>query len=122
MLARSPRILSISWGTIEVEALGEMKDAKCWPGGAREWDWSETGTRHSPGIQPADVEELLDAGATTLVLSRGMEERLGVAEETLAMLRERGIEVHTAETGEAMDLYNELAATTPVGGLFHSTC
>ena len=122
MLARSPRILSISWGTIEVENLGEVKDAKCWPGGAREWDWNETGTRHSPGIRPADVEELLAAGATTLVLSRGMEERLGVAEETLTLLKDRGIEVHTAETTQAVALYNELAATTPVGALFHSTC
>jgi hypothetical protein len=122
MLARSPRILSVSWGAIAIEDLGEVKDAKCWPGGAREWDWAETGTRHSPGIQPADVEELLAAGATTLVLSRGMEERLGVAAETLALLGELGVEVHTAETTQAVDLYNRLAATTAVGGLFHSTC
>ncbi|HTJ38826.1 MAG TPA: Mth938-like domain-containing protein [Dactylosporangium sp.] len=122
MLARSPRILSIAWGRIEVESLGEAKDAKCWPGGAREWDWDETGTRHYPGIQPADVEELLEAGATTLVLSRGMQKRLGVPEETLTLLRSRGIEVHTAETMQAVEIYNGLVATTPVGGLFHSTC
>lgn len=30
--------------------------------------------------------------------------------------------VHVAETAEAVDLYNELAAIRPVGGLFHSTC
>jgi hypothetical protein len=122
MVAGSPRILSVAWGTIEVETLGAVKDLKCWPGGAREWDWNETGTRHSPGIQPADVEELLSAGATTLVLSLGMQERLGVAEETLDLLRSRGVEVHTAETTKAVDLYNALIATTPVGGLFHSTC
>jgi hypothetical protein len=118
----SPRILALEWGTITVEDLGVTKDVKTWPGGARPWDWDETGTRHSPGIQPADVEELLAAGATTVVLSRGMQERLEVAPQTLALLRERGVTVHVAETSQAVKLYNDLVATTPVGGLFHSTC
>jgi hypothetical protein len=122
MLARSPRILSVSWGRLEVEDLGAVKDLKAWPGGAREWDWGETGTRHSPGIQPADVEELLTNGATTVVLSVGMEERLEVDPATLDLLRERGVEVHVAETLEAVELYNELVGTTAVGVLVHSTC
>ena len=122
MLPRSPRILSIAWGRVDVEGLGEVKDLKVWPGGAREWDWSETGTRHSPGVQPADVEELLTNGATAVVLSRGMQERLEVDPATLELLRERGIEVHVAETTAAVKLYNDLIETVPVGGLFHSTC
>ncbi|MFG2043230.1 MTH938/NDUFAF3 family protein [Dactylosporangium sp. NPDC048998] len=122
MLQRSPRILSVVWGTIVAEDLGAVKDLKAWPGGAREWDWGETGTRHSPGIQPADVEELLVAGATTVVLSRGMEERLEVAPATLELLRAGGVEVHVAETSEAVEIYNDLIPTAPVGGLFHSTC
>ncbi|WP_432839421.1 Mth938-like domain-containing protein [Dactylosporangium sp. CA-092794] len=122
MVAASPRILSIVWGRIEVDGLGTVKDLKAWPGGGRAWDWSETGTSHSPGIQPADVAELLDAGATVVVLSRGMEERLEVAPETLELLDKAGVEVHVAETTEAVELYNDLAATAAVGGLFHSTC
>jgi hypothetical protein len=118
----SPRILAVSWGSITVDGFGDFKDAKLWPGGARAWDWNETGTRHSPGTQPADVEELLDAGATVVVLSLGMEERLGVADVSLALLRERGVQVHTAETAAAVELYNTLADTAAVGGLFHSTC
>jgi hypothetical protein len=55
-----PRITHLSWGRIEVEGGRTFKDAKLWPGGVREWDWNETGTRHRPGVQPADVEELLD--------------------------------------------------------------
>lgn len=122
MLARSPRIVSVAWGRIVVEGLGAVKDLKAWPGGAREWDWSETGTQHYPGIQPADVEELLAAGAGVVVLSRGMQQRLGVAPATLDLLRERGVEVHVAETAKAVEIYNGLAADAPVGGLFHSTC
>ncbi|HNG96476.1 MAG TPA: hypothetical protein PLB32_26980, partial [Acidobacteriota bacterium] len=56
---KSPRITQISWGHIEVEGLGAGKDFKLFPGGGREWDWNETGTRHVPGIQPTDVQELL---------------------------------------------------------------
>jgi hypothetical protein len=61
-LGAAPKIVSISWGRIEVEGLGVGKDYKLYPGGGSEWDWSQTGTRHSPGIQPADVEELLAHG------------------------------------------------------------
>jgi hypothetical protein len=105
-----------------VDGLGDGKDFKLYPGGGRGWDWSETGTRHEPGIQPADVAELIEHGATTVVLSRGMEMRLQVDPATLAMLAERGVEVHVAETRAAVERYNERAEHTPVGGLFHSTC
>ena len=119
---RSPRVTHISWGRMAVEGLGTGKDFKLYPGGGREWDWSETGTRHVPGIQPADVEELLEHGSTVIVLTRGMELALQTCPETLQVLRERGIPVHLEETRAAVDLYNRLAESEAVGGLFHSTC
>lgn len=122
MSAPSPRVTAISWGRMEVEGIGSGKDFKLYPGGGREWDWRETGTRHVPGIQPADVEELLEHGARVVVLSRGMQLRLETCPETLDLLRERGVAVHVEETGAAVELYNRLAETEPVGGLFHSTC
>jgi hypothetical protein len=119
---RSPRINGISWGRIEVEDLGAAKDVKLYPGGGREWDWAETGTKHVPGVQPADVEELLEHGATVVVLSRGMDLMLHVSQATLEYLQQRSIAVRVAETREAVEIYNELAEDIPVGGLFHSTC
>jgi hypothetical protein len=118
----SPRILAVSWGHMEVEGLGAGKDFKLYPGGGREWDWSETGMRHSPGIQPADVEELLAHGAAAVVLSQGMDKRLQVDPATLQYLERQSVEVHVAGTLEAAQIYNELAGTVPVAGLFHSTC
>jgi len=114
--------ISVKWGEITVDGLGRFKDAKVFPGAVKEWDWNETGTRHSPGIQPADVEDLVDAGAKAIVLSRGMELRLSVMPETLEYLEARGIEVHVAETTEAVDIYHQLSAWTPTGALIHSTC
>jgi hypothetical protein len=118
----SPRIVDLSWGKTEVEGLGVMKDVKLWPGGGREWDWRETGTEHVPGIQPADVRELIDHGAEVVVLSRGMQLRLRTCPETLDLLGQVGVEVHVQESKAAADLYNRLAATERVGCLIHSTC
>lgn len=119
---RSPRVLELSWGHMAVEGVGVGKDFKLYPGGGRAWDWSETGTQHSPGIQPGDVEELLAHGASTVVLSQGMDLRLHVDPSTLSALRDRGVVVHVLGTREAVELYNKLAEDQPVGGLFHSTC
>ncbi len=120
----SPLVTHLSWGRLQVEGWdGQFKDAKLFPGGAREWDWSETGTSHEPGIQPADVEELLDRGATVVVLSQGFQERLQVRRETLRKLEERKVPVYVEQTGEAVRLYNELSKENEkVGALVHSTC
>ncbi len=119
---RSPRITAVAWGRIEVEGAGTFRDAKVFPGGAREWDWGETGTQHAPGIQPADVRELLDHGATTIVLSQGMLKRLGICPETSDLLKRRGVAVYVLPTQDAVDLYNDLCKTERAAGLFHTTC
>jgi hypothetical protein len=121
--AYSPYISHLSWGKIEVEGLAKpYKDAKLFPGGSREWDWTETGTHHSPGIQPADVQELLRYGATVVVFSRGFFKRLKVAKKTIEMLDSKKIPYHILQTEKAVQRYNELRKTEKVGGLFHSTC
>jgi hypothetical protein len=107
---------------MEVEGAGTGKDFKLYPGGGREWDRAETGTRHSPGIEPADVAELLAHGATAVVLSQGMYRRLQVDPRTLDFLQRRSVAVHVADTREAVKIYNGLVDEVQVGGLFHSTC
>lgn len=119
----SPRITHIEWGNMTIGNVGHGKDFKLWPGGGREWDWNETGTRHVPGIQPEDVFELLEHGATEIVLSRGMLLALQTCKSTIEFLEEKNIPYHISETTQAATLYNELVeAGKPVGGLFHSTC
>ena len=120
---KSPRITRIVWGHMTVEGIGQGKDFKLWPGGGREWDWNETGTRHVPGIQPDDITELLEHGANEIVLSRGMLLALQTCEATIELLSSKDIPCHISETRQAVDLYNEMTeAGKPVGGLFHSTC
>lgn len=118
----SPRIVSLGWGRLEIDGGRTFKDAKLFPGGGRAWDWNETGTSHGRGIQPTDVEELLQEGATVVVLSQGVFRRLTVAAETLQLLEQRRVPVHVLPTREAVSKYNELCDRLPVGGLFHTTC
>jgi hypothetical protein len=119
----SPQIHRHDWGHLEVEGLGEFKDAKLWPGGGRPWDWDETGTRHQPGIQPADVAELLEHRPEVVVLSRGRECKLETCPETLSLLEDGDVEVVQEETGAAIESYNRLASQgRRVSALLHSTC
>ncbi len=120
--ASSPRITRISWGRVEIEGFGFFKDAKLYPGGCRDWNWHDTGTNHEPGIQPADVEELLQHGAQVVILSSGMYGRLQVCQETLDLLSDRKIQVHHLQTREAVRLYNDHRQKEAVGALIHSTC
>lgn len=118
--------LAVSWGVVEVPGVGKFKDAKVFPDQVTdrvtEWDWAEHGTRHSPGIQPADVRDLVEAGAEVIVLSRGMQLRLEVMPETLSYLESAGVLVHVEETTAAVERYDLLSTQRPTGALIHSTC
>ena len=120
--AQAPRITDSGWGRIEIEDGRSFKDAKLWPGGGREWDWTETGTGHRPGIQPEDVDELLEHGADVVILSRGRVRALSVPDETVARVESSGAEALVLPTDQAIERYNELRQSRRVGGLFHSTC
>jgi hypothetical protein len=112
-----------AWGTIEVEGVGELRDGKLWPGGARGWDWNETGTQHRPGVQAADLIELLEHDPDVVVLSRGRQLRLEASPAALSLLEEHEVAVVRDETSAAIDEYNRLVADgCRVAGLFHTTC
>lgn len=119
---QSPRILGLSWGSVETEA-GTFRDAKLWPGGGRNWDWNETGTDHDVGIQQPDVDEVLEHSAETIVLGRGQQERLTIPHAIVAAIEKREVEVEVFESRAAVDRYNELVDEgRAAGALIHSTC
>ncbi len=119
----SPKITNQSWGKLEVKGVQDVyKDAKLFPGGSRVWNWKETGTEHSPGVQPADVQELLEHGARIIILSRGVFGRLEVPQSTIDYIKAQGAQALVYTTPEAIQVYNDLCETQPVGALIHSTC
>lgn len=117
----SPKIISIRWGEIKTEQ-HTYKDAKLFPGGSRTWDWNETGTQHVPGILPGDVRELIDQGAQRIILSKGINERLQVSDETIQFLKEQDCSYQILQSERAVKEYNRLCTDKPVGALIHSTC
>jgi hypothetical protein len=122
----SPTITNISWGRVEVDVAGQTfsyKDCKIWPGGASEWDWTETGTHHTPGIQPADLDEILAHDPDIVILSRGMQRRLRTTAETEKLLQARNIPYEILETNEAVERFNALTQDgRRAAALLHSTC
>ena len=122
-LPPSPMIKNLSWGKVLLTDKTVYQDVKLYPGGAREWDWKETGTAHDPGIQRSDVIELIDNGAKIIILSKGVLKRLNVCQNTIAYLKEQHIEYEVLQSEDAAKRYNMLAREgRPVGALIHSTC
>ncbi|TKC46466.1 hypothetical protein EI555_004882 [Monodon monoceros] len=79
--------------------------------------------QHSPGVQPADVEEVVEKGVQILVIGRGMSEALKVPPSTVEYLKKKGIDVRVLQTEMAVKEYNALVTQgIRVGGVFHSTC
>lgn len=100
-----------------------FKDCKLWLGSSKEWDWTLTGTRHQPGIQPTDIEEILTDDIDFMVLSRGMQLMLHICPETEDLLNSRNIEYYIGQTKLAVNLFNSLVQKgRKVAGVFHSTC
>lgn len=121
-LPASPRIKQLVWGRLETDDGHIYADAKLYPGGSASWDWHMSGTDHVQGIQVQDIQELVEAGAKVIVMGKGIYGRLRVAGRIIHMLEQQGIKTHALPTSQAVALYNELAASEPVGGIFHSTC
>ncbi len=122
-LKKSPEILDFSWGEILIDGYEKpFKDVKLFPGGAREWNWNETGTDHTKGIQPEDLTELIEHGAEILIISKGMLNRLRLSEKAKIFLQSAGIEYFHLNTKKAVVTYNRLRIEKAVGGLIHTTC
>jgi hypothetical protein len=120
---RPLRITHLSWGRIEVEGGRTCKDAKLWPGGVREWDWNETGTRHRPGFSLRMSRNSWSTGPRWWCYPEASSKHCRFCPETLELLlKNKGIPAHVLQTEGAVRLHNELAEKQRVAGLFHSTC
>lgn len=115
-------VASFQWGEI-IDATGRrFKDARLFPGGVEEWDWRKTGTRHDPGIQPADLEDLLATKPDVIILSRGVDLVLQVSQATIDFARACTPRVLVLQSEQAVAEYNKRVATERVVALIHSTC
>jgi hypothetical protein len=74
-------------------------------------------------LDPADIEDILDAHPQTLVIGTGYAGAMRVPRTTLATITGRGIRVIAEPTTQAVRTFNRLAENDPsIAGAFHLTC
>lgn len=122
MPSTTPTIERLEWGSVHT-SVGTFRDARLWPGGGRDWDWRETGTHHSPGVQVADLAQLLDHAVEVVVIGCGQRRRLGVTDAARQAVADAGASLEVLESSAAVARHNELVdEDVAVATLVHSTC
>jgi hypothetical protein len=115
-------IASFCWGQVVDSSGRTFRDARLFPGGVEEWDWRKTGTRHDPGIQIADLADLIETEPDVVILSRGVDLVLQVPQATIDFARGRVATVLVLQSEQAVAEYNRRIVNERVVALVHSTC
>jgi hypothetical protein len=118
-MSTQPRIGVYEFGRIEIDGRTYTSDVIILPTGVRANWWRDEG--HA--LKPEDLRDVLDASPDVLVIAQGAHGCMRVAGETLACLREAGIEAVCAPTEQAVKVYNERCKSDQrVAAALHLTC
>ena len=109
---------SYAFGSMVIDGRRFTADVKIVDGEVVPGWWRKEG--HS--ICQEDIADILVAKPEVLIIGTGAYGGLRVPERFRKLLRSEGIELIAAPTAEAVDAYNELAATKKVAAGFHLTC
>ena len=114
------RIDSYSFGKIVVDGETYTSDVIIHSARVEDTWWRREGHR----LQIDDLAAVFESGPNTLVVGTGYYGNMKVPESTLDHLRGKGIDVHVAQTVQAVDLFNELVsdADRKVAAALHLTC
>lgn len=120
-------IQDIEWGKIQINNKIYQHDVIIDKGNVTQWDWSVFKTNHSEGIKVEEVKAFLIDNVfdvNKIVLSRGMQTKLNINEETYLFLRIRKeIEFFAGDTISAYKKYNQwIEEKNNVLAFFHLTC
>jgi len=113
-----PHIASYAFGRIVVDDKTYTQDLILLPGGARPGWWRKEGHL----LQPEDLQEVLEAKPSVLVVGTGNPGLMKVPQETLDYLAAQGIRVEVHPTAAACQRYNELARSEQAAAALHLTC
>jgi hypothetical protein len=118
-MTRPPKIDAYDFGRIEIDGQTYTSDVVILPAGVQSGWWREEG--HV--LKPGDVCAVLEAAPEVLVIGQGASGCMCVADETLACLKQSGIEAICALTGRAVHIYNERRERgAGVAAALHLTC
>jgi hypothetical protein len=112
------KIEHYSFGKITIEGKTYTSDVIIYPEKVNASWWRKEG--HN--LQVVDLTDVIDANPQILVIGTGATGLMRVPKETISHLQSKGIEVHVARTGEAVEIFNKLQKDKIVIAAFHLTC
>ncbi len=116
-----PSVTKLEWGVVETSDGHMYKDCIVTWQDSNVWNWKLDGTRHESGITPKAVRPVLDADL--IILSQGVQKRLHIAPQTIALLEDNQKEYTILPTKKAVELFNTaMEEGKHAALLLHSTC
>ena len=117
--SRQPKIGAYEFGRIEIDGQTYTSDVIVLPTGvSSNWRRDEGHT-----LKPADLSAVLEASPEVLVVGQGAYGAMRVTDETLASLKDAGIEAVCTPTAQAAEIYNERTQRgEAVAAALHLTC
>ncbi len=115
---RNPQVDSYSFGQMVVEGEEHTNDLILLPDRVVPNWWRDQGHR----LSADDLEAVFEAQPEVLVVGTGASGVMDVPRETRRAVRDAGIELEIARTGEAWRRYNDLQQGRPTAAAFHLTC
>jgi len=112
------RIDSYSFGRIVIDGKPYTSDLIIYPDKKIDSSWWRI---EGHLLQPEDLEGLFKKRPEVLVIGTGHDGVMKVPGKTILAIKEKGIEVHVAKTGEAVKLFNNLSGRK-VAAALHLTC
>lgn len=107
-----------AFGRIRIDGRTYTADIIIFPDRVEPSWWRKEGHR----LDPDDLAAVVAVSPEILVVGTGAHGVMQVPEETVAWLRARGIDVRSAKTGEAIEIFKELAKTRKAVAALHLTC
>ena len=112
------KIEHYSFGKITIEGKTYTSDVIIYPEKVNASWWRKEG--HN--LQVVDLTDVINVNPQILVIGTGATGLMRVPKETISHLQSKGIEVHVARTGEAVEIFNKLQKDKIVIAAFHLTC
>ena len=112
------RITAYSFGNISVDDQRYNSDVIIYPDRVEDSWWRREGHR----LDMDDLRSVMAARPRVLVVGTGYYGNMKVPDLTRQELESRGVKVHIAPTGEAVDLFNTMRDAADVVAALHLTC
>jgi hypothetical protein len=107
-----------SFGRIVIDGKTYTSDVIVYPGRVDASWWRKEG--HN--LHSEDLKEVMNAKPEVLIVGTGASGVMKVPKETISHLESKGIEVHVAQTEDAVELFNRLQTDRKVIAALHLTC